>query len=818
MPRLALDRRVAAALATCLVLGCSSPEERVAAHIERAQELSAGGEIDEAILEYRSALKIDPNQAIANEEIGELLLRQGDLSGTFYLSEALRLEPERIELAMYLTRVLLVTGQIDEAESVIKAAKTAHPDSGVVYSAEAELMLYRNDPEAALESAQKAIELEPENGEIWLQLGRVHQGRMRMDEILKKPVNREIRSESIAAFEKADELSGGSVPARLEHARMLGQSVQRRDEAEKVYVEAVELAKEQGKAEVHLIAANAAEEFAARNSRHAFRIWAIREMLAADPSQLELWSRLARLVDGASGFGIIIYEELLYKRPDDPGAHILMTTYLVEQRHTAEAIRHLNETIEGGLDSPLLFEQLIRLQIAQGKLANARATFVRLSDEFPANLTTARAEARIAIAERRNEDAIEILRDRIRETDSYSYHRLMALAQYRSGNLAAASASIDRALERRSEFTLEAVRLRALIHHDSEEWRQTLQAFRAITARGHSLSKTEALMQVRALYGIGKPEFALTALERVLGAEKPSVAAAVLFAQREGANQPTEARTHLMAALAQNSANSEALEALVDIDLRSGQLKQAMFLVESVIKSGRAKPETLLLRSRLLHGAGQHERAESDALRAFEANPSLPGAVDLLYAIYEAQGQIEEARASFEEAEAAGVLHSGARLLLCRIYLRQGEEDRARAMLEKVIRDDPDTAAAKTDLAYLLATSDGGSDLDRALKLAEEAQKSMRSDPTAADTVGYVYLRKGLHEAALEQFAYAIELNGNRATAVAPKLHYHMGLTLDALSRSEEAAEAFKKALALDSDFPEAEDARKRLERAGRPS
>jgi tetratricopeptide (TPR) repeat protein len=123
---------------------------------------------------------------------------------------------------------------------------------------------------------------------------------------------------------------------------------------------------------------------------------------------------------------------------------------------------------------------------------------------------------------------------------------------------------------------------------------------------------------------------------------------------------------------------------------------------------------------------------------------------------------------------------------------------------------------AKIDLAYLLAESNR--DLDRALRLAEEAQQSMRTDPDAAHTVGYVYFRKGLHEAALQQFLRALELNEARPGGHEPTLRYHLGLTLDALHRNGEAVDAFEKALAIDSDFPDAADARRRLEAARRPS
>jgi tetratricopeptide (TPR) repeat protein len=93
----------------------------------------------------------------------------------------------------------------------------------------------------------------------------------------------------------------------------------------------------------------------------------------------------------------------------------------------------------------------------------------------------------------------------------------------------------------------------------------------------------------------------------------------------------------------------------------------------------------------------------------------------------------------------------------------------------------------------------------------------MSSDPVAADTVGFVYYRRGLHEAALEQFRYALELNANHRNHLEPTLHYHLGLTLDALDRDDEATAAFREALAIDADFPYADDARRRVEAAGRP-
>src|SRR5262249_57477668 len=106
-----------------------------------------------------------------------------------------------------------------------------------------------------------------------------------------------------------------------------------------------------------------------------------------------------------------------------------------------------------------------------------------------------------------------------------------------------------------------------------------------------------------------------------------------------------------------------------------------------------------------LGAGGEVDRAEADALRAFEAAPQLPRAVDLLYAIYVTQNKVEEARRSFEEADSVGVLHDGARILLGRLYMAEGLNDKARETYEKVLAKDPNSALAKNDLAFLLAST-----------------------------------------------------------------------------------------------------------------
>jgi len=271
-----LCRRSTAALAMVLLIACSSPEDRFADHVAKGAALGDAGEVEAAILEYRSALKIDSESAKANEQLASLLLRQGDLSATYYLSEAVRLDPARIDLAMRLTRVLLVSDQLDDAREMIQSALKLHPNSAPIYTTQAEFLLYMNDPEQALMAATKATELDPNDHAAWMQLGRVHEGRMRLADLKNEPLDKQIRRDGIAAFERADEIAGGSVAARIELARLTAMRKPSRKQAKEIFHSAVELAKEQGDALDHFAAAQAAEEFAIRTGRASMRIWALR--------------------------------------------------------------------------------------------------------------------------------------------------------------------------------------------------------------------------------------------------------------------------------------------------------------------------------------------------------------------------------------------------------------------------------------------------------------------------------------------------------------------------------------------------------------
>ena len=75
------------------------------------------------------------------------------------------------------------------------------------------------------------------------------------------------------------------------------------------------------------------------------------------------------------------------------------------------------------------------------------------------------------------------------------------------------------------------------------------------------------------------------------------------------------------------------------------------------------------------------------------------------------------------------------------------------------------------NLAFLL--SDTGGDLDEALKLAQRAVQKVPGQPNFADTMGYVYLKKGMRDSAIQTFTALVQKYPG-----APTFRYHLGMAL----------------------------------------
>jgi tetratricopeptide (TPR) repeat protein len=174
--------------------------------------------------------------------------------------------------------------------------------------------------------------------------------------------------------------------------------------------------------------------------------------------------------------------------------------------------------------------------------------------------------------------------------------------------------------------------------------------------------------------------------------------------------------------------------------------------------------------------------------------------------IYFSEGREDTAIRQYENAieSNSGSQQELPNMMLGIIFSMKKQFNLAELHYRKALEINPDFAPAANNLAYLLAEQDRN--LDEALRLAQAARKILPDDPRIQDTVGWVFVKLGFYEQAIQAFSNSIRQLPDNAT-----LYYHLGVAYFKNDEPLKAKSALKQAIKLDNDFAEAAQALKIL-------
>jgi predicted Zn-dependent protease len=158
--------------------------------------------------------------------------------------------------------------------------------------------------------------------------------------------------------------------------------------------------------------------------------------------------------------------------------------------------------------------------------------------------------------------------------------------------------------------------------------------------------------------------------------------------------------------------------------------------------------------------------------------------------VYVQKGDLPNAIANFKMAMTLSPHRFTSVALLARTLNQAGRTTEAIQFYRAALKISPQDSLVLNDLAFLIAET--GTNLDEALKLAKQAVGEAPGEITFADTLGWIYLKKGQVDSALQVFRNTVRQNPNNTD-----FRYHLGLALWRAGDKTNAKSELQAALAL---------------------
>lgn len=725
--------------AAATVSSCSDPQAAKVRHLERGNQYAAEKRDQFAVVEYASAVKIDPKFGEARFKLAEAYERLNNIRAAFpeYVRAADALPDDR-KAQLKATEVLLLSRRFEDAKARVAVLLEKNPKDVEALLLHANAMAALRDPAGAITEIEEALKVDPNSSRAFLNLGavRMHSGAAK---------------EAEAAFRKAIELEPSSVDARLALANFLW-AAERAPEAETVIKDA--LAKEPQ----HLLANRMLGVLYVATKRvkeaeHPLKVVADVSKAPAARFQLADYYATVGRADAAA--------DLLTPLAGDPATFADAESRLAALDYSRGRVAEAHKRIDGVLakipkHAPVLLMKAHWLA-AENKLDEA---LERGKAAVAADPESAAAHFALAtIHDRRREPAEaakeynEVLRLNPRATGAQvELSRLSLTSGDRAGALRYAEGA------RQAE-------------PQSGEARVVL--VRSLIAAGNLVRAEVEMAQLLK----GGPNVALVhSLNGTLQATRKNVAAA---------------RSSFERALELAPGFVEALAGLTYLDLEARNPARAIERLDAAIAKQPTNAPLLALLARAHVAAGDEAKAEQELRRAVTVDPRYTPGYNMLARLYIQQRRLDEARAQFEGIVERNPSAAGPRTMVGMLLEAQGKREEARKSYEATVGAVENAPVAANNLAFMYAEQ--GTNLDVALQLATSAKQLMPNDPSIDDTIGWIYYKKDLPALAVRPLQESLAKRPNAAEVV-----YHLGMTYAKLGDKSKARETLLRALSLD--------------------
>jgi tetratricopeptide (TPR) repeat protein len=774
-------------LAGLALAACQSDQEKLAEHMARGDAYLEEAKYPEAIIEYKSALQIDPNQASAHWGLARAHQKnQQPREGFWELRETVRLDPSNLEARLQFGQFSVLAGEFDEALKQADEVIAMDPSRVRAYTLRAQTLEAMKKLEKARTAYQKALEIAPGTEDEAFAVNLLANFHDRRGE----------REQAGPLYRRLTQVR----PDFASYRSLAGFLVQGRDadaEAEEAYQKALEVAE----ADERALAYGSLAGFYFTHDRFDESVKTLETGIEELEENLDLIYLLARFYNmtGQHDKADALVEQATQEKPDDPRPYLILSTYhgrrgrLEQSLAAAEKALELDpENEEARLRKAELLVDIGFRERDGTRIGEGRGLVEAILQKNPSQPTALVVKAKIEIADGQPRDAVTALHSALDSRPDWAQaHFLLGSALALQGDRTASRTELARALELDAGL-LEARKVLAQVHQDLAEHEYAVEEGRRFLKERPGDVATRITV-AQSLVQLGRREEALRELEQIPKEERgPRVLYA--FGQMYLAlGQPARSREFLEQADAAMPGNPDILRALLALDGRENRFAESVKRIDAAVQSKPEDGRLQQLKGIVALASGRGDEAEEAFKKAIQYSPDDLSGYERLATYYGRTGRLQQALETYQQAAQRHPERAQLHYMLGVLHEYNGQREPAIASYEEAIRKSPDLGEAKNNLAYLFA--EAGQNLDRALDLAQEAKALLPDSPNAADTLGWVLYKRGVPSAAIG-FLREAESGMEPGEPSLGVVRHHLALAYEANQEPEEARKTVARALA----------------------
>jgi tetratricopeptide (TPR) repeat protein len=766
------------------ISGCTSPEKAKIAHVEKGEAYLKDEKFQEASLEFRNAIQIDEKLASAHWGLARAFEGLQRYQEAFEeLRKTTELDADNLDARVKLGNYYIAAAKghpelVDEAKRLANQILQKNPDHVEGHILMGSVFYAQNDREKAFAELNHAIELQPQRVESYLSLARFH--------ILSYD-----RAKAEETFQHAISINPSSGLAHTEYGKYLVQLNRQADaEAEMLKAVAVD---PRNRASQFVLAS-----FYLVNKQLDKAEVSYKALAELDKDKPEGRSVLADFYSSVNRLdeAISIYQEIVAKSPDYIQGHYRLGEILLMRGDTQGAMAQADEILKKDSHDrqALLLRARVRTQSGQSEDLKAAVEDLK---EVLVQEPNSRAGLYFMAQANFNLGNIDQARgfagDLERNYPDYLPGKLMQvqvnLAQGDTKTaLRLANELIDRVNQtapdrQNSPQMLAEIRVKAYLSRGT-----------ALLQQGNTANARKDFMLAREV--APKETYPFISLADVALAE----------------NKPEEATSFYESALLLDSTNFNALSGLIRLYAVRNEIAKAHARIDQVLNANPNNASLHYLKATIFGFERNSGQAEAELRKTLELDSNYIAAYSALGALFINTNQQDRAIAEYQKILEHRPDNATAYTLIGMLNDSRKDYDAAADNYRKALGKDQNAVIAANNLAWLYAVN-GKGNLDEAVRLAQGVVQKNPNIPGFVDTLGWVYYKKGLYGAAVEQLQKAVALDARGAkdgSSPAPNYHYHLGMALKARGDKDAARRELELAVRLSEKAPFADVAEAR--------